>query len=237
MKHIIVIIFILMAGRLIPLHAQTGEAKEIDSVSFYLGYLYGGQISRSMPDGFNVDAFVEGAKRSVEAADINEEHANRFLQHYFTRMQQKINDDYLQEGRKFLAENAKKQGVITLPDGLQYRVITAGTGSRQPLSADEVEVMYHGTLPDGTVFDSSRERGTPAVFPVSGVIPGFSEALQMMTEGAKWEIYIPAELGYGERVNPQSGIKPNSVLIFEIELLKILVKEQAIPVAEPNLLK
>ncbi|MEA3466231.1 MAG: FKBP-type peptidyl-prolyl cis-trans isomerase [Thermodesulfobacteriota bacterium] len=132
-------------------------------------------------------------------------------------------------GAAFLAENKVKEGVVTLESGLQYKVITAGTG-RKPLATDVVQVHYRGTLTDGTTFDSSYDRGQPAEFPVSRVIAGWTEALQLMAEGAKWQLVIPAELAYGKQAMG-NVIAPNSVLVFEVELLKVLAEEEA-PVPE-----
>jgi len=123
------------------------------------------------------------------------------------------------DGEAFLAANAKQAGVITTASGLEYRVIKSGTGAT-PKSSDKVKVHYHGTLIDGTVFDSSVQRGEPIVFPVGGVIPGWVEALQLMRVGDKWQLFIPARLAYGEQ-SPTPAIPPNSVLIFEVELLGI----------------
>lgn len=125
----------------------------------------------------------------------------------------------LKEGEAFLAENSKKEGVVTLPSGLQYQVIEAGSG-KKPGKDATVSVQYRGTLIDGTEFDSSYKRGEPATFPVSGVIAGWTEALQLMPEGAKWKLFIPAALAYGERGAGQT-IGPNATLVFEVELLKI----------------
>jgi FKBP-type peptidyl-prolyl cis-trans isomerase FklB len=123
------------------------------------------------------------------------------------------------EGEAFLAENKKKEGVITLPSGLQYKVIKAGSGNK-PKATDTVTVHYQGTLVNGTEFDSSYRRGQPVSFPVNGVIPGWTEALQLMEAGAKWQIVIPSNLAYGDRgAGPQIG--PNATLIFEIELISI----------------
>ena len=122
-------------------------------------------------------------------------------------------------GAAFLAANAKKDGVVTTASGLQYKVLKSGAGE-SPKAADRVKVHYHGTLIDGTVFDSSVQRGEPAVFPVNAVIPGWVEALQLMKVGDKWQLFIPAGLAYGDR-SPGPGIPPNSVLIFEVELLGI----------------
>lgn len=123
-------------------------------------------------------------------------------------------------GASFLAENKKKEGVKTLPSGLQYEVVKAGKGNASPTATDKVQTHYRGRLIDGTEFDSSHERGEPATFPVDGVIKGWTEALQLMKEGDSWRLYVPAELAYGERGAPPA-IGPNQVLIFDIELLKI----------------
>jgi FKBP-type peptidyl-prolyl cis-trans isomerase FklB len=122
-------------------------------------------------------------------------------------------------GQSFLATNAKREGVVTLPSGLQYKVVTAGTG-RKPGPDDTVVCQYRGTLLDGTEFDSSYARGQPAAFPVSGVIAGWTEALQMMPVGSKWQVFVPGALAYGER-GAGDKIGPNSTLIFEIELVSI----------------
>jgi FKBP-type peptidyl-prolyl cis-trans isomerase FklB len=124
------------------------------------------------------------------------------------------------EGEEFLAANKKKPGVKILPSGLQYKVITEGKG-KTPKSTDTVTVNYRGTLIDGTEFDSSYKRNEPATFPVSGVIKGWTEALQLMKEGSKWQLFIPADLAYGERGTMGGPIGPNAVLIFEVELLSI----------------
>ena len=123
------------------------------------------------------------------------------------------------EGEKFLAENAKKEGVKTLPSGLQYKELKAGTG-KSPKAADSVTTHYSGTLIDGTEFDSSYKRNEPATFPVSGVIAGWTEALQLMKEGAKWQLFIPSSLAYGD-MGAGRDIGPNATLIFEVELLKV----------------
>lgn len=123
------------------------------------------------------------------------------------------------DGEAFLAANAKKEGVVTTASGLQYKVIKSGTGASPKLD-DKVKVHYHGTLIDGTVFDSSVQRGEPIVFPVGAVIPGWVEALQLMKVGDKWQLVIPAKLAYGEQ-SPSAAIPPNSVLIFDVELIDI----------------
>ncbi len=193
-----------------------------DSVSFYLGYMFGKQIENSGVD-LNVHIMSCGVRNAIAKtpANLSDEEINRFMQKYFMGLQAKNSAKYLKEGQDFLAANAKKPGVVTLPDGLQYKVIREGKGPK-PTVNDNVALVYHGTLIDGTVFDSSRERNDTVTFRPNMVIAGFSEALMLMNEGSKWEIYVPAELGYGENVNPASGIKPNSVLIFEIDLVKVI---------------
>jgi FKBP-type peptidyl-prolyl cis-trans isomerase FklB len=123
------------------------------------------------------------------------------------------------DGEKFLAENAKKEGVKTLPSGLQYKEIAPGTG-KSPKTTDTVTTHYKGTLIDGTEFDSSYKRGEPATFPVSGVIPGWTEALRLMKEGAKWQLFVPSNLAYGEQ-GAGREIGPNAALIFEVELISV----------------
>ena len=133
------------------------------------------------------------------------------------------------DGTAFLAANATKEGVVTLPSGLQYKILTPGTGPK-PTVTDSVLCNYRGTLLDNTEFDSSYKRGQPATFPVSGVIKGWTEALQLMPAGSKWQLFIPADLAYGERA--QGPIGPNATLVFELELLSIQPKAQ--PDATPG---
>jgi len=123
------------------------------------------------------------------------------------------------EGEAFLAANKSKDGVVTLPSGLQYKILTQGTGPK-PTASDSVVCNYRGTLINGTEFDSSYKRGEPATFPVTGVIKGWTEALQLMPVGSKWQLFVPSDLAYGER-SPSPEIGPNSTLIFEVELLSI----------------
>jgi len=130
------------------------------------------------------------------------------------------------EGEEFLAANKTKDGVITLPSGLQYKVLTLGTGPK-PTAADTVSCNYRGTLINGTEFDSSYKRGQPASFPLTGVIKGWTEALQLMPVGSKWQLFVPSDLGYGDRgADPRSGIGPGATLIFEVELLSIQSKDK-----------
>jgi FKBP-type peptidyl-prolyl cis-trans isomerase FklB len=143
------------------------------------------------------------------------------------------------EGEAFLAANKTKDGVVTLPSGLQYKILTEGTGPK-PTAADTVVCNYKGTLIDNTEFDSSYKRGQPATFPVSGVIKGWTEALQLMQVGSKWQLFIPSDLAYGARGGPGGGIGPNATLVFEVELMSIQPKAQvqtptpASPKPNPN---
>ena len=141
------------------------------------------------------------------------------IQRYMQANAQKKGQTNLEKGKKFMEDNGKKEGVITLPSGLQYQIVKAGNGAK-PSSTDKVTVHYHGTLIDGKIFDSSVQRGQPAQFPVNQVIPGWTEALQLMTVGSKWKLWIPANLAYGER-SPGGVIGPNETLVFDVELISI----------------
>jgi len=140
---------------------------------------------------------------------------------------QKLAETNKKSGEAFLSENKKKEGVVTLPSGLQYKIIKTGTGGF-PAAADTVTVNYKGTLVDGTEFDSSYKRGEPLTFPVGGVIPGWTEALQKMKVGSKWQLFVPASLGYGEK-GAGSVIGPNAALIFEVELISVSPKDVSAP--------
>jgi FKBP-type peptidyl-prolyl cis-trans isomerase FklB len=147
---------------------------------------------------------------------------NDFRKDMMEKMQAKqksAGEKNLKDGEAFLAANAKKEGVKVLPSGLQYKVLKSGNG-KTPKATDTVKTHYHGTLIDGTVFDSSVERGEPHTFPVNGVIAGWTEALQLMKEGDKWQLYVPAKLAYGDR-GAGAKIGPNSALIFDVELISI----------------
>lgn len=198
-----------------------------DSVSYALGVLIGEnnkQQMKSAPGGdqFNKDILVAAFQKAFkgDSVQIKAEKANGIIQAFFAEVSAAEGSKTLQAGEEFLAANKTKSGVVTLPSGLQYEIIKVGTGAK-PTTEDQVKCHYHGTTIDGKVFDSSVDRGEPAVFPVGGVIPGWTEALQLMPVGSKWKLYIPGALAYGER-SPSADIKPNSVLIFEVELLEIV---------------
>ena len=194
---------------------------EIDSVSYSLGVNIGENIKTQFPDidlkNFEAaikDVLDDNKKPSISGAD-----AQKTIQEYFTKQQAKASESVVEEGKKFLAENSKKENVVTLESGLQYEVIKTGEGAKPTLN-DQVTTHYHGTLIDGTVFDSSVEIGEPASFPVSGVIKGWTEALQLMNVGSKWRLFVPYDLAYGERgAGPKIG--PFTTLIFEVELISI----------------
>lgn len=199
----------------------------IDSASYAIGILVGSNNKSQLEqtpggDQLNVD-IISSAFRSASLGEetlISEEDANNVIRVFLESAGEKAAQTNLEEGNAFLEKNKSREGITVTNSGLQYEILTEGTGPK-PTAEDQVRVHYHGTLIDGTVFDSSVERGEPVVFGVSQVIPGWTEALQLMTVGAKYKIYLPAEIGYGER-GAGGDIGPNSVLIFEVELLEIV---------------
>ena len=194
---------------------------EIDSVSYSLGVNIGENIKAQFPnlDLKNFEVGIEDVLNDKKQPKVEGADAQKIIQDYFTKMQAKANEEKIEAGKKFLEENSKRDEVITLESGLQYEVLKAGKGAK-PTPNDQVTTHYHGTLIDGTVFDSSVERGEPATFPVSGVIKGWTEALQLMSVGDKWRLYVPSDLAYGER-GAGAQIGPHTTLIFDVELLKI----------------
>ncbi|HIX45281.1 MAG TPA: FKBP-type peptidyl-prolyl cis-trans isomerase [Candidatus Barnesiella excrementipullorum] len=196
----------------------------MDKLSYALGMNVGYSYLASGISNLQVDDFAQGVKAVMEQAEpaLSIDEAKTIINDFFMQLQEQINKaagETLKKGEEFLAENAKRPGIVTLPSGLQYEILSAGTG-RKPSATDRVQCHYHGTLIDGTVFDSSVQRGEPAVFGVNQVIPGWVEALQLMPEGSRWKLYIPSKLAYGER---QAGsIPPNSALVFEVELIKVI---------------
>ena len=194
---------------------------ELDSVSYSLGVNIGENIKKQFAN-INLDNFEAGIKDVLEKeleAKISDNQAQAIINNYFSKKQKKESESMIEEGANYLQENAKREGVTTLPSGLQYEIISEGTGPK-PTLEDNVTTHYHGTLIDGTVFDSSVDRGEPASFPVGGVIKGWTEALQLMSVGSKWKLYVPYDLAYGER-GAGAQIGPYSTLIFEVELISI----------------
>ncbi|MBI2279249.1 MAG: FKBP-type peptidyl-prolyl cis-trans isomerase [Bacteroidetes bacterium] len=210
---------------------------EIDSVSYALGANMANNIAKDFSEA-NSDAFIKGFKDVLDSAVLNIpiENLQGVLQPFFQRKQQEAmikqqaeaekaaNEqfgDVKVQGEKFLEENKTKPGVKVTASGLQYIVMKEGKG-KQPTAESNVEVHYHGTTTDGTVFDSSVERGKSITFNASQVIPGWTEGLQLMKEGAKYKFFIPQELAYGANPQPGSPIKPFMPLVFEVELIKIV---------------
>ena len=194
----------------------------MDKLSYALGLSMGHNFLGSGIKSLNVEDFAKGVEAvyKQEKPDISFDEAKKIINEFFSNLQDEIAETNKQAGKEFLAENAKRSGVVVLPSGLQYEVLAEGKG-RKPKVTDKVQCHYHGTLIDGQVFDSSIQRGTPAVFGVNQVIPGWVEALQLMPEGSRWKLYIPSDLAYGEQ-GAGGSIPANATLIFEVELIKIL---------------
>jgi FKBP-type peptidyl-prolyl cis-trans isomerase FklB len=197
-----------------------------DKLSYALGADMGSNMKKFEID-VNPDLYIKGMKDALSGGKVllTDQEIKAVIMAMQKDLQAKQQEKMKAQGEKnkkegasFLDENKKKEGVKALPSGLQYKVITEGKG-KSPKDTDSVTVHYKGTLIDGTEFDSSYKRNEPATFPVTGVIKGWTEALKLMKEGAKWQLFIPADLAYGESGRP--GIPPNSVLIFEVELVKI----------------
>lgn len=192
-----------------------------------ISYIIGRDMATNLKkQGIDIESepFVKGMKEVLEGkpSTLSQDEVQQAMMALQQEMAQKQNSsgsDNKQAGEAFLAENKNKEGVQTLPSGLQYQVLKEGTG-KSPSASDTVTTHYHGTLIDGTVFDSSYERGQPATFPVNGVIAGWTEALQLMKEGSKWRLFIPSNLAYGGQ-GAGEDIGPNSTLIFDVELLSV----------------
>jgi FKBP-type peptidyl-prolyl cis-trans isomerase FklB len=198
-----------------------------EKISYSIGMDIGGNLRRGSVE-VDPDLLAKGLKDSYGGGKtiLTEDQARQAIADFQKALMAKqaearkiLGEKNKAEGEKFLAENAKKEGVKTLPSGLQYKEITPGTG-KSPKTADTVTTHYKGTLIDGTEFDSSYKRGEPVSFPVSGVIAGWTEALQLMKEGAKWQLFVPSNLAYGER-GAGREIGPNATLIFEVELISV----------------
>lgn len=203
----------------------TGIKTVLDSLSYALGLSLAQFYKQQGIKNINTVMVSKAINDAMKGAKpmLTEEQMNSSITNYIQKMTTEKSAANKKAGNAFLAANKTKEGVVTLPDGLQYLVLKTGTGPKPTLS-DTVRCHYHGTLIDGTVFDSSVDRGQPAEFPVSGVIRGWVEALPMMPVGSKWKLFVPAELAYGDR---QAGpsIGPGSTLIFDVELLDIVNKK------------
>ena len=194
----------------------------MDKFSYAIGLGIGQNLLSMGAKDLNVEDFAQaiGDVLNHKETAISHNEAREIVNKYFAELEAKMNAENIEKGKAFLAENAKKEGVNTLPSGLQYTVITEGNG-KKPSATDRVRCHYEGTLIDGTLFDSSIKRGEPAVFGVNQVIKGWVEALQLMSEGAKWKLFIPSELAYGAQ-GAGEMIPPHSTLIFDVELIEIL---------------
>ena len=194
----------------------------MDKFSYAIGLGIGQNLLSMGAQSINVEDFAQAIKDVLDRKEtaISHNEAREIVNKYFEELETKLNAENIEKGKSFLEENAKRPGVVTLPSGLQYEVITEGNG-KKPSATDRVKCHYEGTLIDGTLFYSSIKRGEPAIFGVNQVIKGWVEALQLMTEGAKWKLFIPSELAYGAQ---QAGemIPPHSTLIFEVELIEVL---------------
>lgn len=211
---------------------DNNENKSLDRISYALGLSMGNNFRASGITEINVQDFADGVAAVFygSTTKMSYDEAKAEIQAYFTEMEKKqraaaeeLGKANAAAGEAFLADNGKRVEVRTTPSGLQYEVLTEGDGPR-PEANDQVEVHYTGKLIDGTVFDSSVDRGMPATFGVTQVIPGWVEALQLMKAGSKWRLFIPSNLAYGPNGAPGSPIGPNATLVFDVELLKVIGK-------------
>ncbi|GAA4932559.1 FKBP-type peptidyl-prolyl cis-trans isomerase [Algibacter agarivorans] len=201
---------------------------EVDSVSYGIGLNMGKQLKTGF-DEANIEIYIQGLRNALDSTNIllDEQQTQKVIQTYFQKKQKEQAAIAKEEGEKakadgikFLEDNKSKEGVKITESGLQYIVLKEGSGDK-PTTASKVKVHYHGTLIDGTVFDSSVDRGEPTEFGVTQVIKGWTEGLQLMTPGSKYKFFIPSDLAYGANPRPGGVIKPNSTLIFDVELLEV----------------
>lgn len=201
----------------------------MDKLSYALGLGIGRQLAQMGATDLNVDDFAAAIKDVLAGSELKvaDSEAQALVQDFFRKQEEKANAAMAEKGKKakaegeqYLADNASKEGVVTLPSGLQYMVIKEGNGHK-PKATDKVKCHYEGFLIDGTVFDSSVQRGEPAVFPLNQVIAGWTEGLQLMQEGAKYRFFIPYNLAYGEH-GAGAMIPPFAALIFDVELIEVM---------------
>lgn len=201
----------------------------MDKLSYALGLGIGQQLAQMGTDSLNIEDFAAAIKDVIAGNELKVSHreAQTIVQDFFRKQEEKLNAERAEkgkaakeEGEKYLAENAKKEGVVTLPSGLQYMVLQEGNG-KKPKATDKVKCHYEGFLINGTVFDSSMQRGEPAVFGLQQVIAGWTEGLQLMQEGAKYRFFIPYMLAYGEG-GAGASIPPYAALIFDVELIAVV---------------
>lgn len=200
----------------------------MDKLSYALGLGIGRQLSQMGAADLNIDDFAQAVKDMIDGKEpqVATAEAQQIVEDFFRKQEEKQRAEAAEkykgaksEGEKYLSENAKKEGVVTLPSGLQYQVLKEGNG-KSPKATDKVVCHYEGMLIDGTMFDSSVQRGEPATFPLNGVIAGWTEGLQLMKEGAKYRFFIPYQLGYGEH-GAGASIPPFATLVFDVELIEV----------------
>ncbi len=225
--YLFIILFVVTAVSIGSAHGQVELKDDKDKVSYSVGFQVGSDFKQQGME-IKPEIFLEGVKDSLagEKPLMSLEEIQTTLMALKEKVVAAMQKERLEKaeknlkvGQDYLAENKKKEGIITLPSGLQYKVIKEGTGA-MPKATDTVTVNYRGTLIDGTEFDSSYKRKEPVTFQVNGVIPAWTEALQLMKEGAKWQLFIPSELAYGER-GAGAVIEPNSTLLFDVELISL----------------
>lgn len=193
---------------------------EKDKFSYAVAMSVAGNLFQQGIKEIDVKSFSQGVEDALSGGlKLSPEEANAVIQNFLQEAQKSQFSKNIDAGKEFLAQNAKKEGVVALESGLQYKILTSGNGA-SPKETDTVTTHYHGTLLDGTIFDSSVQRGEPASFGINQVIKGWTEALQLMKEGDKWQLFIPHDLAYGER-GAGGAIQPYATLIFEVELIKI----------------
>jgi FKBP-type peptidyl-prolyl cis-trans isomerase len=220
---------LLLAASASTFAADSTLATEQDKISYAIGTDIGGSLKRMEAD-VNLDKLTAGLRDALAGSklQLSEDEIMASMQAFQMKAQEKMmakqkeaGEKAIKEGTAYLEANKAKEGVVVLPSGLQYKIIKQGDGVKPKLS-DTVKTHYRGTFTDGTEFDSSYKRGEPAQFPVGGVIAGWTEALQLMPVGSKWQLVIPSDIAYGPQGRP--GIPPNSVLVFDIELLEVSSK-------------
>jgi len=221
MKKLIVTLGVLSAATF-SANAQIKLKSTLDSISYSIGVNIARSLQQQSLDSIDPYIMVKGINDLLGSRqlDVEESKGGMLIQRYMQDTKNKKLNENKGISEKFLAQNKTKKGIITTASGLQYEILTKGTGPI-PKSTDKVTVHYVGTLIDGRKFDSSIDRGQPATFPVTGVIKGWVEALQMMPVGSKWKLYIPSDLAYGQNPQPGGIIEPNMALLFEVELIKI----------------
>lgn len=194
----------------------------MEKLSYALGMVIGHNLKNMSVNEINAADFAAAVSDVLagNTTKIDDAEAQQIVNTFLQKQQEEMGKAVREDGERFLAENAKKKGVTVLPSGLQYTVIKEGNGAK-PLATDRVKCHYEGTLPNGTIFDSSYKRGEPAVFPLNGVIAGWTEGVQLMNEGAKYRFFIPYHLAYGERGAGQA-IPPYAALVFDVELIEVV---------------